>query len=268
VLTRIHRDPKKNQRRSRIMKSKLLLVPALILTGAVAACGAHSGAGAPAAANSQVVVVGEDTHGVAVLGRGEVIAVPDTAYIEVGIETQGPTVAAARASGAKAMNALLDTVVRNGVARKDIQTSQLSIGPRYEYDKPGGAARLIGYTMTTSVTVQVRDLDKLGKIVDDAAQGGGNSARVSGIRFTVDNDDALRDRAREAAISDARRKAEQLAKNSGAKLGNLVGIEEVSASMPPIPMASLAEADMARTPIERGSAKVFVEVRARWAISG
>lgn len=250
------------------MKSKLLLViPTLLLSTTLAACGAQSGA--PPHNPAQLVVVGQDAVGVAAVGRGEVVATPDTGFIDVGIETHGPSIAAARGSGAKAMNAVIDAVVENGVARADIQTSQLSLSPRYDYEPKGGAEpRINGYTMTTSVSVKVRDLDKLSKIVDDAASAGGNASRVSGIRFTIDNPSALRDRAREAAVADARRKAEQLAKVSGGKLGALVGIEEVSVSAP-VPMMMLEAAnDAVKTPIERGSATVSIEVKARWAIAG
>jgi uncharacterized protein len=241
-----------------------LVIPALILS-TLGACSSHARDATPLAAGSALVVVGsQEAQGLAVLGRGEVISTPDTAFIELGVEAHGGSVAKARASGAKAMNALIDSATKNGVARADIQTSQLSIDPRYD----GSGSRITGYTMTTSVTIKLRDLDKLSKTIDDAVDAGGNASRVSAIRFGVRDSVLLRDRARESAIHDARRKAEQIAKVSGSKLGSLVAIEELMVTTPPMPMLTVEGGEAQHTPIERGSATISVEVRVRWALAG
>ena len=101
---------------------------------------------------------------------------------------------------------------------------------------------------------------------DEAVEAGGNATRVNGIRFGFDDPSKLRDDARQRAVADARRRAEELARLSGIKLGGPITVEELASNQTPAPTLALESADVARMPIERGTGSVSVEVRVRWAI--
>lgn len=215
---------------------------------------------------AQIVLASPEQTGITVTGRGEAKAAPDVAFFDVGVEIDAPSVAAARNGAAKAADGVIAALKSGGVDARDIQTSSLSVMPRHEY--AGGKDRIAGYTVSTSVTVKVRDLDKLGKLIDDATLAGGNASRVQGIRFGFDEPDKLRDSARERAVADARRRAAELARLSGVTLLGPITVEEIQAStfLPPTVMLEGATQDAARMPVERGTGSLALEVRVRWAI--
>jgi uncharacterized protein YggE len=188
------------------------------------------------------------------------------AFFDVGVEVAAPSVDAARTGAAKAAERVIGALKKGGVDAKDIQTASLSISPRYEH--AAGRERIAGYTVTTSVTVKARNLDALGRLVDEATDAGGNATRVNGIRFGFDDPARLRDDARQRAVTDARRRAEELARLSGVKLGGPITIEEVAVNQALPTTVTLESADVARMPIERGTGSVAVEVRVRWGIQG
>lgn len=199
-------------------------------------------------------------------GRGEASAAPDVAFFDVGVEADASSVARARTAAAKAAEQVIGALKRHGVEAKDMQTSSLTISPRY--DQAAGRERIVGYTVTTSVNVKARNLDTLGRLIDEATAAGGNATRVNGIRFGFDDPARLRDDARKQAVADARRRAEELARLSGLRLGGPVTIEEVAVNEATLPTMPLEGADVARMPIERGTGSVAVEVRVRWGITG
>ena len=241
---------------------KYLVASSLVISmAALAGCTAANPAppGAP-----QVSVNAPDPSGVSVTGRGEAMAAPDVAFFDVGVEVDALSVAAARTGAAKAADCVISALKKHGVDAKDIQTSSLSVSPRY--DQVGGRDRITGYSVTTSVTVKARNLDQIGSLIDEAVEAGGNATRVNGIRFGFDDPSKLRDDARQRAVADARRRAEELARLSGIKLGGPITVEELASNQTPAPTVTLESADVARMPIERGTGSVSVEVRVRWAI--
>lgn len=249
------------------MKKNVLLPVSLV--GALVALSGCSQSTAPQPSQSpqpspQVVLASPDPSGVSVTGRGEASAAPDIAFFDVGVDFDAPSVGAARNGAAKAAERVVGALKKNGVEAKDLQTSSLSISPRY--DHTGGRERIVGYTVSTSVTVKAKNLDALGKLVDEATDAGGNATRVSGIRFGFDDPTRLRDGARERAVADARRRADELARLSGIKLGKPITIEEIQVSQSAPPTVTLEGADATRMPIERGTGSVAVEVRVRWGI--
>jgi uncharacterized protein YggE len=218
---------------------------------------------------STTITAAPEASGIRVSGRGEVTAEPDTGYFTVGVDVFGPTVAEAREGAAKAAEAVIRSLKDNGVATRDIQTTGLSIFAEYVYPRDGGQPTISGYRVITSVEVKVRKLDDFSEIIDDAIRAGGHSARVSGIRFDIDDKDALIEQARELAMKDARAKAEQLARLAGTALGDPVAISE-SASSAPAPVyregaaPAAPDADVA-IPVEAGTASVTVVVDVHWA---
>lgn len=211
-----------------------------------------------------------DTTGVSVSGHGEVQAPPDTGYLDIGVQVTKPTVAEARDAAATSASAVIDSIKKDGVDAKDIQTTNLSIQPQMDYSKPNVAPTVTGYTVTNTVTVKIRKLDDFNKIFDDAAAAGGDSARVQDVRFGIENNQALLQQARAAAMNDAKAKAQDLAKAGGVTLGKVISITESQSSPPPPVYAKTALAAPATggqsTPIETGTNSVVVDVQVRYAV--
>jgi uncharacterized protein len=181
--------------------------------------------------------------GIAVTGTGKVTVVPDVGLIFLGVEVSRPTVAAAREGASKAMDAVRASLKQNGVADKDIATQGFSIQPQYDFPTPSGPAtrpQISGYTATNQVSVKVRQMDALTKVLDGAVTAGGDDVRVNNVSFVVDEPEKHVDRAREQAVADARAHAETLARASGVKLGKVRSIIEGGGGQPfPYPVAAM-----------------------------
>jgi uncharacterized protein YggE len=208
-------------------------------------------------------------HGITVAGEGKVSGKPDLALITLGVSTLRPTVAEAREAAGAALTGMIDSMKRNGVADKDIQTQQLSIYPEYDYT--GSQQTLRGFRVSNTVSAKLRNIDNTSKVVDDAVAAGGNETTIQGIAFTIDNPESLRQQAREAAVADAKEKAKTLASASGVDVGNPIVISETGGYQPPIAYdraagaASAPEAN-ASTPIQPGELDVVINVSVTWEI--
>lgn len=244
------------------MNRGLVLIPLAVLAAAsLASCSGddvtiEAGGGSAA-----------ETTGVTVTGHGEVQVKPDTGFFEVGVQVTAPTVEAARDRAAQAAEAVIASLKKNGVEDKDIQTINLNIAPQYDYSKNTSTPTIVGYIVTNTVTVKVRKLDTFSKLVDDSVSAGGNDARLQGIRFGVEDNAKALEQAREAAMKDAKAKADQLAKLGGVSLGKPRSIAETQSTNPPVKYATDAAArDGAfATPIETGTSGITVDVTVRWA---
>lgn len=196
---------------------------------------------------------------IAISGEGKVTAVPDVARISVGLLTEGRDIAALQRQNTDKMNKLIDAMKALGVADKDIQTTNYSIYPKYDYTD--GRSVLSGYTVNQNATVKVRDLSKVGAIFAKVGEIGAN--QVSGPDFTIDNPTALQDQARLEAIADAQQKAETLARSLGVRLGRVVGFSE-SGNGGPVPMYDFARgiggAEAAAPKIEAGELDISSDV--------
>lgn len=223
---------------------------------------------AAACTGDTTIFTGESTAdlGITVTGTGEASAPPDMATLALGIDVTAPSIAEARERAAQAANRLIASVKANGVADRDIQTRAISVEPRYDYSRPG-APVITGYAVQNILTVRVRDLDRLSKVIDGALAAAGDAARLSGLQFGFSKQDDLLKAAREAAIADARRRAETFAAAAGVRVGGVVAITETAASGP-IPLGLPAGRSTADTPtpIETGESTVTVTVSVRFAI--
>jgi uncharacterized protein YggE len=246
-------------------KVSLTSIALLGLLALVPGCGQAATGPAGSSSGQTVLLTKADAPSIQVQGRGESTASTDTGYFDVGVEVTAPSVATARQRAAAGAARVIAALEKNGVAKKDIQTSAVNVNPTYgQMD-----GRITGYSVFTSVNVVVRNLDSMGKLIDDATLAGGDAARVNGIRFGIENSEGLRAQAREKAVADAKKRAEQLAQLSGVKLGAPLAIEEVAVNnFMPMPMGGEAADATARMPIERGSGTIAVEVKVRWSIQG
>jgi len=192
-------------------------------------------------------------HGGGVLvvaGEGRVEAAPDRAIVSAGVESEAPQAAAAMAQTAAAMREVFAALEAQGVAREDMQTSQLSVSPVWDDGGENRRPRIRAYSASNLVTVRVRDLTKLGAVIDAVGASGAN--RIDGVTFDRENDRADRDRARRRAVEDARRKARIYAEAAGVRLGRVRSIREAGASAGPMPVMMRAEAAAMDMPVAEG----------------
>ncbi|MBI2767233.1 MAG: SIMPL domain-containing protein [Chloroflexi bacterium] len=235
------------------------LAPAVALALLAAACG-----------TDKITVTSPDPNaaeGITVTGQGQVQATPDTGFFDIGVEVTAATVDVARDRAATAADAVISSVKKDGVDAKDVQTRNLSIQPQYDYSKNNQRPTITGYTVTNTVSVKVRKLDTLSTTIDDAVRAGGDAVRLQGIRFEIEDNAKALEQARDAAMADARKKADQLAKAGGVSLGKPISITETQANPPqPVRDAVGLPAGAASTPIEPGTTAVTVNVQVRWAV--
>ena len=176
---------------------------------------------------------------IAVSGHGEYLAVPDIATFTFSVVSDKPTVAAAQNDATAKANAATDYLKAQGVDAKDIQTSDYSIQPQYEYQRvvcpaaPAGGGAIYcppsqqvlkGYEVRQTTTVKVRDTSKAGDLLTGVGQKG--VTEVSGLSFTFDDPSAPQAAARDKAIADAKTKADALAKSLGVSLVRIVSFSE------------------------------------------
>jgi len=241
--------------------------------------GGIAGSGiAPARAATGLIgaSIGAQQAGVWVNGVGTVVAEPDIANLNLGVEARASTVTEARDQAAVAMTAIVAFLTANGVAERDIRTLTFNISPQYTFRErlePNGSRInervLTGYQVTNTVSVKVREIDRTSALLDGVVKAGGDLVRINGISFTVDDPAPLKVQARELAVQAAMEKARQLADLTGVTLGRLVFISE-SSSTPVFSnveaRADFAIASSAPTPISAGETQIQVSVQAVFAI--
>jgi uncharacterized protein YggE len=173
--------------------------------------------------------VGEEPRGITVMAQGKASAEPDLAMITIGVETRDSTATLAAEENNDRMADVMDALRAVGVAEEDIQTIDYSI--RAEIDWDDDEHRVIGYVVTNSVLVKMRDMDKVGDVLDAVTEAGANN--IYGIQFTFDDPAKLREQARAEAMAEARKKAEALAQLAGVRLGSPRQISESSTESAP-----------------------------------
>jgi uncharacterized protein len=192
---------------------------------------------------------------VIVTGEGSVSVAPDYAQIRSGVTTRAKTVKEATDANSKLMTAVTAALLESGIAQKDIQTSRFSIQPVYAPQEPRTEPRLVAYSVSNQVSVTIRQIGKVGEILDRLVTAGATD--VGNIAFLVSDPSKALDQAREAAIADARRKAEVYARASGLRLGRVEWITEDTGSAPPVPARVLA----APAPVPIASGEDTLRVR-------
>ena len=173
---------------------------------------------------------------VSISATGTVEREPDIAIMTAGVQTESKTAAQAVADNAKAMSSVFAAVEMAGIAKKDIQTSNFSLNPRYDYSSRGNPPRLAGYTASNQLSITVRDLDTLGETMDALVSAGSN--QFNGLQFALDDPSDAKDEARRAAMEQARERAKLYADAAGLKVKRIVTISESGGFNPgPMPMA-------------------------------
>jgi uncharacterized protein YggE len=202
----------------------------------------------------------QQTGTIVVAGTGRVSVEPDLADLRLGVSVARPTVATARTMAAEAMESILAAVHTAGVEPRDVRTTLLSVQPRYDYRENQPPA-LTGYELSNVVEVTVRDLSRLGEVVDATLQAGATS--LDGLSFRLADPAPAEREARTRAMAESRARADVLAEAAGLAIVGVSDIVEGATSRPPTPLMTaermLSAAD-AGTPVEAGSLEISVTV--------
>jgi uncharacterized protein len=178
--------------------------------------------------------IGQDVsyrNTISVQATGEVYANPDLALTTASVITEAKDVDEALSENTEKMNAVISFLKEQGIEDKDLKTTGFNIYPRYEYherteDRPSGERVLVGYEVNQSLEIKIRDLESIGAIIQGVTENGANN--VSGLSFTIENQDELKEQSRGEAIEEAKAKAEKLASQLGVKLAKITNFSESS----------------------------------------
>lgn len=241
------------------MKRSRITVPVLVVLAALVVPSSLLLAGRPAAA------AGPDDQtrdSVLVTGTGEVFGEPDTLTADFAVEADASTVGEALGRANTATTRMRDALVRAGVVKTDLQTSNVGIGP-----KRNDHNDITGYTVSQGLTATIRDLPRAGALMSAAIAAGGDAARLNGVSFSISDQAALLVEARKKAFADARAKAELYARAAGRSLGRVVKVSEESAGYRgSYGQNGMAAADSA-VPIEPGRQQLAVTVSVEWSLN-
>jgi hypothetical protein len=196
-------------------------------------------------------------------GEGKAIGIPDIASVNFSVVTEKMTAKEVMAENAKKMNEVINFVKESGVDEKDIKTQAYYLSPRYDWIEGERISK--GYELTSTLTVKVRDIEKISDIIDGAVLKGAN--QVGNIQFVIDDPEKLEEEARNKAIENAKTRADSISRATGLKIGRILSFAEgiTPEASTPIPYY-LEEAkglggETATSPeVEKGSQKITVNV--------
>jgi uncharacterized protein YggE len=203
---------------------------------------------------------------VTVVGEGMASAIPDTALLQLGVETRGATPGEALEACSRALEQVIAAVRAAGVEPPRLATSGLGVHPDWEAG-PQGQQRPAGYRAAAGLTARLDAPARAGEVATAAVIAGGEAARVHGLVLVVGDQAGVLAAAREAAWRDARGRAEQYAALAGVGLGRVVRIEEVAGPRHARALAGGYQAQAAAGPaVEVGEAEVGARVAVTWAL--
>ena len=210
---------------------------------------------------------------ISVSGEGVASVAPDMAVISLTVLREARTAREALDANNEAMTDVLASMKAEGIAERDLQTGAFSIQPRWFYpankDGQNEEPRITGYTVNNTLTVRIRDLSRLGDILDTSVSLGVNQG--GNVVFTNDDQETIRETARLDAVAKARAKAEAMTGALGVGLGRITQISENSYAAPPVPMARAEMAMMAKSadsvPMASGENDYRVTVSVTWEIA-
>ncbi|MCX6726087.1 MAG: SIMPL domain-containing protein [Candidatus Shapirobacteria bacterium] len=198
-----------------------------------------------------------------VQAEGKVTAVPDTAEINLGIQSNKPTVEAAQKEANEKINNITSELKKLGIEEKYIKTSNYSVYPDYNYQ---AGQKITGYNVNITLTIKVKDLQKINNVIDIATAQGAN--QIGNLSFVIDDDklESLKMEARKQAIEKAKIKAKEIANAGGIKLGRLVDVTESVSSYNPTPLRTPATAlagggvEDKQTQIQAGESEITINI--------
>ncbi len=225
-----------------------------------------------ALAMPQVAMAEEAKAYISVAASGKASIAPDMAMISLGVQREAQTAREALSANNQAMANVMQALRNQGIEARDMQTSGFNIQPRYVYPRQSSTGeqkppRIVGYLVNNQISVRIRDLAKLGGILDLTVTLGVNSG--GGISFLSSHPEETLTRARKNAVANALAKAKTLSEAAGVKLGKIVFIDENSGTIRPRPirdMAMMRSSAPAAVPVAAGENSYSVNVNMRWEI--
>ena len=206
---------------------------------------------------------------ITVFGEGEMAISPDIALVTLTVMREAESAREALDANSEAMASVTSAMTSAGIESRDMQTSGFNISPRYIHpqraDEPQ-EPRIQAYQVTNTLSVRVRNLERLGEILDEAVTLGVNQG--GSISFSNDDPSSALTEARRRAVADAVEKARTLSDAAGVSLGEVVSISEQSFSPPPVPMGAKAMRTEAfnAVPVESGENTYLVQVEMTFAL--
>lgn len=197
-------------------------------------------------------------------GEGKEIVIPNIAEIRIGVITEGENLKIIQNENSLKINKIIEFLKKEKINENDIKTESYFVTPKYDYKF--SPYKIVGYSINQTLLVKIRDLNKVGEILEKAIENGANN--VSGPNFNIDDPFIYLEKAREKAIKDAKDKAIKIAKAAGFKLGKIVNITEspITESYP-LRTAALSTTEGGQIPqIEPGSKEVKVHVNITFEI--
>lgn len=161
-------------------------------------------------------------------GEGKVLAKPDVGTVNLSVVASSLDASLAQNEATGQINKIMNFLTKSGIEEKDIKTISYSISPQYDF--PKGKRKFLGYEVRQTAQVKIRDINKVGAVVSGTAEFG--AIEIGELRFTVDNEEALKAEARVKAIADAKAKAKILAKDLGVRIGAIVSFSEYGGPVP------------------------------------
>jgi len=226
-----------------------LLLAAAIATGFTAALTASAQS---TTATNPITAVQTTASGtlLSVSAQAEARRVPDIARVSTGVVTQAADANGAMRANAEQMTQVIAAIRRAGIAERDIQTGGVNLNPQYRHAE-NQPPTITGYQASNTVNVTVRDMARLGPILDALVAVGAN--QINGPSFDVDDKDSAYDEARRGAIDKARQRANMYAETLGTRVRRIVSISEGGSVGPPMPMMAMARMEKySDTPISPG----------------
>lgn len=196
--------------------------------------------------------------------RGEIKVAPDRATVHIAVQTRAENAAAAASENARIQQRVIAAIRAVGVPNDQISTTQYNVLPDYRYE-PNREARLVGYRVVNTVVVELRQIERVGPVLDAALGAGANM--ITSLHFYASNTETARREAIARAIQTARGDAEAMARAAGGTLGTLMEAHVGAYYAPPPPPMARMEAQVsapADTPINPGQQTVSVDVQTRW----
>jgi uncharacterized protein YggE len=249
----------------RSSRLKGLTVAAAVSLVMIAAVTGGSGRLNRASAQEGTPVAGESPSTLQVTGHGSVRVEPDTASVILGVDVIRPTLNEAQSDATTQMNAVLEALASEGIADEDIQTVNYSVNIIRDYDEMGNPSDIRGFQVSNQVSVIIREIDRVGEILDAVVSVGANS--IYGISFYVQDTTDATNQARSLAVDNARAQAEQLASAAGLTLGRILTISESYGGSPVYYDGMANKAGGAGAPIQAGTSEVVVDVNITFEVS-
>jgi hypothetical protein len=196
---------------------------------------------------------------ITVSAEGRVEVAPDMASLRVGVVERAASPAEALERASAATRAMLERMAAAGIAPRDLQTSDLALDAVWRHDRERDEMQIAGYEARNVVTVRVRDLARLGQVLDEAVTVGAN--RFDGLRFGLSDPGAATDEARRRAVAEALRRAALHADAAGVPLGPVLRIVEEGSSAPrPQTMRGADMAEASPVPVAEGELEITARV--------